>query len=179
MTYTSQWFAPTCTSDPIRSLYIKTGWNGHTANAEHLRTRPRGQIKGYFLWFVPWFNSVWFWKSLAFPLTHLHSVLRAIRALKGGRWVALWGLDVCPLVGRLGAVFMRHHKYACCFVLYGGIYDRGVTVFALSEVIYLSSTVTEGMNKTRDDCTSCQTAPADFKCSWTLEKHIVKSFKFV
>lgn len=79
--------------------------------------------------------------------------------------MALWGLDVCPLVGRLGAVFMRHHKYACCFMLYGGIYDRGVTVFALSEVIYLSSAVTEGMNKTRDDCTSCQTAPADFKCS--------------
>lgn len=60
-----------------------------------------------------------------------------------------------------------------------GIYDRGVTVFALSEVIYLSSTVTEGMNKTRDDCTSCQTIPADFKCSWTLEKHIVNLLKFV
>lgn len=39
------------------------------------------------------------------------------------------------------AVFMRHHKYACGFLLYWGIYDSGVTVFALSEVIYLSSTV--------------------------------------
>lgn len=95
------------------------------------------------------------------------------------RMSGIVGLDVCPLVGRLGAVFMRNHKYACRFMLYGGIYDRGVTVFALSEVIYLSSAVTEGMNKTRDDCISCQTAPADFKCSWTLEKHIAKSLTFV
>lgn len=36
---------------------------------------------------------------------------------------------------------MRHHKYACCVLLYRGIYDSKVTVFALSEVIYLSSTV--------------------------------------
>lgn len=177
MTYTSQWFAPTCTSDPIRSLRIKTGRDGHKANAVHLRRRPRGQIKGYFLWFVPWFNSLWFWKCLAFSLTCLHLVLRAIRALKGWRWVALWGLDVCPLVGRLGAVFMRHHKYACCFMLYGGIYDRGATVFALSEVIYLSSAVTEGLNTTRDDCTSCQPAAAHYKCPQTLVKHVVKMNK--
>lgn len=52
------------------------------------------------------------------------------------------------------AVFMRHHKYACCFVLYRGIYDSGVTVFVLSEVIYLSSTVTVGMNKAEDNYTS-------------------------
>lgn len=52
------------------------------------------------------------------------------------------------------AVFMRHHKYACCVVLYRGIYDSGVTVFALSEVIYLSSTVTVGMNKAEDKYTS-------------------------
>lgn len=48
------------------------------------------------------------------------------------------------------AVFMRHHKYACCFLLYRGIYDSGVTVFGLSEVIYLSTTVTVGMNKAED-----------------------------
>lgn len=52
------------------------------------------------------------------------------------------------------AVFMRHHKYACCFVLYRGMRDSGVTVFALSEVIYLSSTVTVGMNKAEDNRTS-------------------------
>lgn len=51
-------------------------------------------------------------------------------------------------------VFMRHHKYACCFVLYRGIYDSEVTVFALSEVIYLSSTVTAGMNEAEDTYTS-------------------------
>lgn len=51
------------------------------------------------------------------------------------------------------AVFMRHHKYAWCFLLYRGIYDSGVTVFALSEVIYLSSTVTVG-NKAEDNCAS-------------------------
>lgn len=91
--------------------------------------------------------------------------------------MALWGLDVCPLVGRLGAVFMRHHKYACCFMLYGGIYDRRVTVFALSEVIYLSSAVTEGLNTTRDDCTSCQPAAAHYKCPPTFVKHVVKMNK--
>lgn len=48
------------------------------------------------------------------------------------------------------AVFMRHHKYACCSMLYRGIYDTKVTVFALSEVIYLSSPVTVGMNKAED-----------------------------
>lgn len=53
------------------------------------------------------------------------------------------------------AVFMRHHKYACCFVLYRGCYDGGVTVFALSEVIYLSTAVTAGMNKAKDNYTSC------------------------
>ncbi len=52
------------------------------------------------------------------------------------------------------AVFMRHHKYACCFVLYRDIYDSGVTVFALSEVIYLSYTVTVRMNKAEDNYTS-------------------------
>lgn len=52
------------------------------------------------------------------------------------------------------AVFMRHHKYACCCALYRGIYDSGVTVFALSEVIYLSSAVTVGMNKAEDKRTS-------------------------
>lgn len=35
-------------------------------------------------------------------------------------------------------------------MLYRGIHDSGVTVFALSEVIYLSSTVTVGMNKAED-----------------------------
>lgn len=45
------------------------------------------------------------------------------------------------------AVFMRHHKYACCFLLYEGIYDSRVTVFALSEVIYLSSTVGDGQGR--------------------------------
>lgn len=29
------------------------------------------------------------------------------------------------------AMFMQHHKYACCVMWYWGIYDRGVTVFAL------------------------------------------------
>lgn len=52
---------------------------------------------------------------------------------------------------------MRHHKYACCFVPYRGIYDSGVTVFALSEVIYLSSAVTVGVNQAEDKCTSLQT----------------------
>lgn len=47
------------------------------------------------------------------------------------------------------AVFMQHHKYACCFVLYRGVYDSGVTVFALSEVIYLSSIVTVEMTRHR------------------------------
>lgn len=51
------------------------------------------------------------------------------------------------------AVFMRHHKYACCFLLYRGIYDSGMTAFALSEVIYLSSTVTVG-NEAEDNYTS-------------------------
>ena len=53
------------------------------------------------------------------------------------------------------AVFIQHHKYACCYVLYRGVYDSGVTVFALSEVIYLSSTVTGGTNKAEDNFTSC------------------------
>jgi len=52
------------------------------------------------------------------------------------------------------AVFMQHHKYACCFGPYRGIYDSGVTAFALSEVIYLSSSVTAGMNEAEDDDTS-------------------------
>ena len=54
------------------------------------------------------------------------------------------------------AVFMRHHKYACCFVLYGGIYDSGVAVFVLSEVIYLSSSLTVGMKREEDNYTSHQ-----------------------
>lgn len=49
---------------------------------------------------------------------------------------------------------MRHHKYACCFVLYRGIYDSEMTVFTLSEVIYLSSAVTVGMNKAEDNYTA-------------------------
>lgn len=49
------------------------------------------------------------------------------------------------------AVFMRHHKYACCFSPCRGVYDSGVTVFALSEVIYLSSSVTAGTNKAEDN----------------------------
>lgn len=38
-------------------------------------------------------------------------------------------------------------------MLYRGIYDSGVTVFALSEVIYLSYSVTVGMNQTEDNYT--------------------------
>lgn len=52
------------------------------------------------------------------------------------------------------SVFMRHHKYACCFVLYRGIYDSEMTVFTLSEVIYLSSAVTVGTNKAEDNYTA-------------------------
>lgn len=62
-------------------------------------------------------------------------------------------------------------------MLYGGIYDRGVTVFALSEVIYLSSAVTEGLNTTRDDCTSRQPAAAHYKCPRTFVKLVVKMNK--
>lgn len=49
---------------------------------------------------------------------------------------------------------MRHHKYACGFSPCRGVYDSGVTVFALSEVIYLSSSVTAGTNKAEDIRTS-------------------------
>lgn len=56
---------------------------------------------------------------------------------------------------------MRHHKYACCFVPYRGIYDGAVTVFALSEVIYLSSAVTAGTNEAEDDCTSHLMGPSE------------------
>lgn len=49
------------------------------------------------------------------------------------------------------AVFMQHHKYACCFVWHRGIYDSTVTAFALSEVIYLSSTLTVSMDKIKDN----------------------------
>lgn len=109
---------------------------------------PHGQIKGdFFFWFMPWWNSLCRdWQRLAFSLTSLHLVVH----LGSAGWemsgmvrytFACWN-DV-------RAVFMRHHKYACCFLLYSG-----VTVFPLSEVIYLSSTVTVGMNKTGDNYTS-------------------------
>lgn len=63
------------------------------------------------------------------------------------------------------AVFMQYHKYACCFVLYRGIDDSGVTVFALSEVISLSSSLTVGMNKPDDNYTL-----------YLLDRMILKAF---
>lgn len=52
------------------------------------------------------------------------------------------------------AVFMRHHKYACGFVWCRGVHDCRLTVFELSEVIYLSSSLTGGRNATKDNCSS-------------------------
>lgn len=53
MTYTSQWFALTRTSDPIRSLHIKTGWNGRTANVSVWEEGPEGRLKGIFYALCP------------------------------------------------------------------------------------------------------------------------------
>lgn len=49
------------------------------------------------------------------------------------------------------AVFMPHHKYACFFVWYRGIYDSEVVIFTHSEVIFLTATVTAGLNKAKDN----------------------------
>lgn len=38
-----------------------------------------------------------------------------------------------------------------CATVYRGIYDSGVTAFALSEVISLSSSLTVGMNRADDN----------------------------
>lgn len=61
-----------------------------------------------------------------------------------------------------GPVFMQHHKYAYCFLLYGSVYGSEMAVFALSEVIYLSSSVT-AENKAVDGDTSYPLDGTTFK----------------
>lgn len=139
-----------------KSFKTETGWHGHTPKACFRDQSSFGWIKEYIFLVCTLDSQCRVWQRLAFPLTSLHLVCGSVPSgllRVGDEWHGeVQYTFACWCDAR--AVFMRHHKYACCFVKCRGIYDSRVTVFALSEVIYLSSTVTVGMNKAEDNYAS-------------------------